>query len=119
MALTYDPTGHPLLSEKAQDLPVTSLVAHGELAEELLGLRGVSLNEDDTEAARLAIVQQVNLQVRMPTDFGLIIEEQKGDQRVKYRGPEGASMAPIDPTAEKIVAGLLGGGNWATLRSLR
>ena len=119
MALTYDPTGHPLLSEAAQKIHVQELVAHGELAEEVLGLRGVALGTDDTEAARLAVTLQVNLQVRMPEDFGMVAAEKKGDQSVTYRGPEGFASAPIDPTAEKIAAGLVGDENWATLVSLR
>ncbi len=119
MTLTYDPTGHPLLSAAAQKLHVQGLLAHGQMAEELLGLRGVSLGTDDSEVATLAVTLQVNLQVRMPEDFGMIAAEKKGDQSIEWRGPDEFASAPIDPTAEKIADRLLGDENWATLRSLR
>jgi len=80
----------------------------------------LSLSGDDLERARRAVVRQVNLQVSLPDDYGLVQSEKKGDQSVEYRGTNvQTSIAPIDPIAEQVVAALVGTSGWSAVRSLR
>lgn len=125
MAMEHDVTGHPLLSDAARTLSTADLrafEAHIELAERMLGLRGLNLSEEQAGDAAMAIVLQVNHQLllRANPEIVLLQSESRGPISKTYRtdmfgmGPGGA-----DPTAVSIAQRIRGSGAFSATPSMR
>lgn len=101
MAATYvpDATAHGLSTE-AQALDGTRLSNEILVAEEVLGLTGISTTGDDLSRGKVAVARQVNLQVRVAADPD-VIAEGRGRQSVTYATVGGVRI-PVDPTAKML-----------------
>lgn len=110
---TFDVTEHPLLSTGALELSPDELDAHARIAEQLLGLAGASLTGDEAEAAKDAIVLQVNYQVdTLPDrDWGALVEERP------FKWSEKDAM--INPVALRMAGRLVGTGRKRPAASFR
>jgi hypothetical protein len=111
--MTFDVTGHPLLSAGAQALDSAELAAHNRIAEQALGLAGAVLEGDDAEAAKDAVALQVNYQVdSLPDrDWGALIEERPFKWIEKNVG--------LNPLALRMAARLVGTGQAAPVASVK
>ena len=77
--MAYDILAHVLLCESARILSDAELAAHGRIAEQVLGLAGAALEGDAVEAARDAVVLQVNYQIDELPDraWGALKEDER------------------------------------------
>ena len=100
--MPFDLTGHPLLSASAP--AGAALAAHTRIAAQVLGLAGATLTGDDLEAAKDAIVLQVNYQVdALPDrDWGTLVKEKPFEYLTENVG--------ANPVALRIAARLVGAG---------
>ena len=100
--MAFDITGHPLLSANAPS--GDALTAHTRIAEQVLGLSGAALTGDDLEAAKDAIVLQVNFQVdALPDrDWGTVIKEKPFEYITENVG--------VNPVALRMAGRLIGTG---------
>lgn len=80
MAVLYDPTGHALLSAKAQALGPDILLAYADAAERELGLKGTAFTGEDAATATLAVVYAINCALDRGPGGQLLQSEKKGDQ---------------------------------------
>ncbi len=95
---TYDPAGHPLLSDTAQALESADAAAFGaqaDAAEAVLNLPAGLIGADAARAT-LAVALRVNCQLAR-AEAGVITSESKGDQSVSYA--VGRASADADPCA--------------------
>ena len=99
---TFDITGHALLSAGAPSSD--ELAAHTRIAEQVLGLAGAALTGDDLEAARDALVLQVNFQVDVlpDRDWGTIAKEKPFEYITENVG--------VNPVALRMAGRLVGTG---------
>lgn len=104
---TYDPTGHPLLSDGAAALDPAVLAAHADAAEALWGLPDSGV--DDT-VGMLVVIHQINHAVEVGSTAA-IQSESRGSRSVTYRDGDGVRS----PQA----AALMRGRTWTTAGSLR
>lgn len=109
MAATYDVHGHPLLSTEAAalaDSDAEAFDAQVRAAERTLGLRGTQLAGHDREDAEVAVVRQLNLQLRIAAS-GDVVSESKGSQSFTYAQKNGERVA-IDRVAWTLARQLVG-----------
>lgn len=109
MALAYDVTGHPLLSEGAAALGPTELEANTRVAIALLLLDTFTIDPitqvDDFEQARNAIALQVSYQVESGMDAFIASEIMNGQRRTIFRGGQ-RRMSLTHGAAKKIATQL-------------
>ncbi len=113
--MTYDVTDHPLLGDEAKELDQDVLEAHGRIAEQVLGLAGSELGGDEAEAAKDAIVLQINYQLEnLPDrDYGALIAE------TPFRWLDDPEIVAINPLALRMAARLVGTGRRVPAASVR
>lgn len=103
---TYDPSGSSLLSDDAAALVMADFDELSDLAEDLLGIAGISFTGDDAAALTRAVALEVNLLVASPADAAYLASEAKGSQSRSYR--QGGALV-VDPRAARIVQRITGG----------
>lgn len=106
--MAYTLTGHPLLSDDAQNLSPEQQASQQLVAEVVLGLRGTSYTGSDQEEAEAALALQVSLQVAVDPEAYLASSVTRGSRSITYR-----NQIPVHPLAKEIADGL--GGNSPTM----
>jgi len=102
---TYDPAGHPRLSEEAQAISPEELAAYADEAEAVFAIAGTAHEGRDAEDLTLAVVRQVNLTVQLEQiGRGAVASESKGDQSVTLARDARTGLAvQVDALAQQIV----------------
>ncbi len=106
MAVRYDITGHPLLSEAAAVLGANELEAHTQVAERMLGvldLQEFPSTDRRYDDLRGALALQVSYQVEAGIEAFILAEHVRGARRETYRGAS-RKMSPVHPQARRLVA---------------
>ena len=108
---TPDLEGHALLT--TTELSTAQLTAHTRMAEQVLGLAATTLTGDELEAAKDALVLQVNFQVdTLPhRDWGTIIKEKPFEYWAEDVG--------VHPVALRIAGRLVGAGQKVATASVK
>lgn len=119
MAMLYDITAHPLLSDETNHLSETALSAQARVAETLLGLLKFTpfspVSQPDLYSrASDAVALQVNYQVESGIDAFILSSMSRGGRANTFRG--GRRMPPIHGLAKKIVSSIRPVGSAATGR---
>jgi hypothetical protein len=105
---TYDPTGHPSLSDAANRLDPEQLIDEADLAETVLRrgptmLADTAFEEDTAEWKRavLAVVHQINWRVERGVEGEVYQSRSRGGRSATYRDDS------ISPTAQALVDALI------------
>ena len=126
--VTHDVSAHKALTADAKAVQSSDSERFQEenaLAEDLLGLGGLSLSGRDAESALRAVAYQVNYLVAAGVDAALYVRTGDGDVKFDYANSPLRPFSGIEPRAARIAATLLSQqasaeeSGYQTVRTLR